>query len=106
MRLPKRLMRTGMLCVLMGIGMLLAGPSAVAAESHGDKAVQAQLHDLQAKVSKAQDRNAELQAQVAKMEQQNAERQKQLQQRDQEIAALQRKLEAAGAAPSPATSGH
>jgi peptidoglycan hydrolase CwlO-like protein len=99
-------MRAGMLCVLMAVGMLVVGPAAGAAESHGDKAVQAQLHDLQAKVSKAQDRNDELQAQVAKMEQQNAERQKQLQQRDQEIAALQQKLEAAGATPSAATSGH
>jgi peptidoglycan hydrolase CwlO-like protein len=99
-------MWTGVLCVLLGVGMSAAGPTAAAAETHGDKAVKAQLHDLQAKVSKAQDRNAELQAQVAKMERQNADRQKQLQQRDQEIAALQRKLEAAGAAPSPATSGH
>ncbi|HET7610561.1 MAG TPA: hypothetical protein VFK29_02110 [Rhodanobacteraceae bacterium] len=103
MRVRNRWMWTGMLCALLGVGLPAVAP---AAESHGGKAAQAQLRALQAKVSKAQDRNDELQAQVAKMERQNADRQKQMQQRDQEIAALQRKLEAAGAAPSAATSGH
>ena len=102
--LRSRWVLSGVLCVLVAIG--IPGAAQAAAGSEGNPALQAKLHDVEAKVSKAQDRNAELQARVAKMERENAERQTQLQQRDQEIAALQQKLEAAGATPSAASSGH
>ncbi|HJP98136.1 MAG TPA: hypothetical protein VJ862_06185 [Rhodanobacteraceae bacterium] len=98
---------SGMLCLLVGVGApAMVQAAGVSGSRHGNKALQAQLHDVQAKVSRAHDRNAELQAQVAKMERESAEREKRLKQRDDEIAALQRKLDAAGAPASSASAGH
>lgn len=106
MRLRSQLMLSVMACVLLGTGLPTLAQASTAAKSHGNKAVQAQLKDVEAKVSKAQGRNAELQAQVAKMERENAQREKRLKQRDDEIAALQKKLEAAGAPSAASSAGH
>ena len=106
MRLRSQWMSSVMVCVLVGAGVPTGAHASAAAKSHGNKAVQAQLKTVEAKVSKAQDRNAELQAQVAKMEQENADREKRLKQRDDEIAALQQKLEAAGAPKTASSAGH
>ena len=109
------LQRKPVLAVLLGAVVLGAGISmmvqaapvgehgAAVAETHDSKPMQAQLKDVDAKVSTARARNAELQAQVTRMEQQSADRHKQLQQRDDEIAALQKKLRAAGVS-APASS--
>ena len=106
MRLRSQLVLSVTVCVLLGTGLPTLAQAAPAAKSHAKKAVQAQLKDVEAKVSKAQDRNAELQAQVAKMERENADREKRLKQRDEEIAALQKKLEAAAAPEAGASAGH
>lgn len=106
MKLRNRLMLSGMVCVLVGTGTPAVGQASGAAKSQGSKAVQVQLKNVEARVSKAQDRNAELQAQVAKMERENADREKRLKQRDEEIAALQQKLEAAGAPGAASSAGH
>ncbi|MGH8215084.1 MAG: hypothetical protein ACREPZ_05270, partial [Rhodanobacteraceae bacterium] len=66
----------------MAIGIPAMGQGA-AAGSAGNKTLQGQLKDVDAKIASARTHNAELQARVAKMERQNADRQKQLQQRDQ-----------------------
>lgn len=106
MKFRNRLMLSGMVCLLAGAGLPTMGQASAAAKSHGNKAVQAQLKNVEAKVSKAQDRNAELQAQVAKMERENADREKHLKQRDEQIAALQKKLAAAGAPEATSSAGH
>ncbi|MGH8190684.1 MAG: hypothetical protein ACREP2_04490 [Rhodanobacteraceae bacterium] len=102
-----------MLSALVGLGMAMsmagqaatpAAPrSSTAAAANAGHKLQAQLQDVDAKVSSARAHNAELESQVTAMERQNADRQKQMQQRDAQIAALQEKLQAAGAS-APASS--
>ena len=91
---------------LAGIALLAVALAAHAAPPHARGAgnLQAQVHDLDARIATARSRNAALQASVAQLEQQNAAKQKQLQQRDGEIAALQQQLAAAGV-PASAVSG-
>jgi septal ring factor EnvC (AmiA/AmiB activator) len=107
----RRSMLVGLFGVALGAGAagsalaLPAGPQAATA-GKGGKQLQAQLHDVQSKVSQAQSRNSELQAQVARMERENAEREERLKQRDGEIAALQQKLEAAGTPTAASSAGH
>lgn len=106
MRVHRRWLASGMACLLAGLGMPAIAQSSAAAASHGSKALQAQLREVQAEVSGARGRNSELQAQVAKMERQNAEREQRLKQRDAEIAVLQQKLEAEGGAAAASSTGH
>lgn len=106
MSLRSQVMLPVMVCVLVGIGLPTLAQASAPAKSHGKNAVQAQLKTVEAKVSKAQDRNAELQAQVVKMERENADREKRLKQRDDEIAALQKKLAVAGAPEAGSSAGH
>lgn len=86
-------------------GALMAAPPA---SGHADKTttLQAQVKDVDAKITAARAQNATLQTQVSQMEQQNAARAKQLQARDAEIAALQQKLQAAGVPTSATSAGH
>ena len=85
--------------------VLMAAPPA---SGHAGKtaALQAQVKDVDAKVTAARTQNATLQAQISQMEQQNAASAKQLQARDAEIAALQQKLQAAGVPASATSAGH
>ena len=101
-----RWMLAGLACMLAGACMPSMAQSSAAAKRHGNKVLQAQLHDVQSKVSAARDRNSELQAKVAKMERQNAERQERLKQRDDEIAALQQKIGTAGGTAIASSAGH
>lgn len=112
------LRRSPMLTRLLGLAlmaatmpvMVQAAPvgqqGSAGAGAHDGKQVQAQLKDVDAKISTARAHNTELQAQVSQMEHQNSDRHNQLQQRDDEIAALQKKLQTAGAPTSVSSSGH
>ncbi|MGH8184400.1 MAG: hypothetical protein ACREPH_12150 [Rhodanobacteraceae bacterium] len=95
------------------VGIVLLGASAVSLAtppaSRGTRHaadVQAQLKDVDAKITAARAHNAALQTQMTQMEQQNTARKAQLQQRDAEIAALQKKLRAAGVPASAGSAGH
>lgn len=90
---------------MMAQAALVGQQDSTATGTHGKKQMQAQLKNMDAKISTARAHNAELQAQVMQMEQQNADRQKHLQQRDDEIAVLQKKLQAAGVPASAASAG-
>lgn len=106
-------MRTFLITIVWLAGMVLLGtpmtgiavPPASRPTSSA-AAVQAQLKDVDAKITTARAQQAKLQSQVTQMEQQNAASRQKLQQRDAEIAALQRKLAAAGVPAASASVGH
>ncbi|MGH8113969.1 MAG: hypothetical protein ACREPS_02780 [Rhodanobacteraceae bacterium] len=112
--LQRKVMLAGLLGTAVlgtGISMMVQAapvgePGVSAIGIHDRKQMQAQLKEVDAKVSTARAHNTELQAQVTRLEQQNADRRKQLQQRDDEIAALQEKLQAAGGPGSASSTGH
>ena len=91
------------MALLGASGALMAAPPA----HHAGKTatLQAQVKDVDAKITAARAQNATLQAQVSQMEQQSAAQTKQLQQRDAEIAALQQKLQAVGVPASAGSAG-
>jgi peptidoglycan hydrolase CwlO-like protein len=91
---------------LLGASGVLAAAPPASGHAHKAAALQAQVKDVDAKITDARSQNAALQAQVSQLEQQNAARAKQLQARDAEIVALQQKLQAAGVPVSAASAGH
>lgn len=106
-------MRTFLVTIVCLAGMVLLGtPMTGIAVPPGSRptssaaTLQAQLKDVDAKITTARAQQARLQSQVTQLEQQNAARKQQLQQRDAEIAALQQKLAAVGVPAASASVGH